>query len=163
MEALMREKLSRLEEYLRFLRELKAASLEAFMTDFRSRGAAERYLQLAIESVIDIGSEIISFLQLRRPERYRDIPPILAQARSFPPNCPACPRLRRRGQVPRVRIPTGKASGFRSIYGPHSRVAERPVRKWTRQRAEDREVVACIAWDALRDKAALHCVSSFRP
>lgn len=54
------------------------------MTDFRSRGAAERYLQLAIKSVIDIGSEIISFLQLRRPERYRDIPPILAQAGVIP-------------------------------------------------------------------------------
>lgn len=85
MEALIREKLSRLKEYLRFLRELKAASKEAFMADFRSRGAAERYLQLAIESVIDIGSEIISFLQLGKPERYRDIPPMLAQAGVIPP------------------------------------------------------------------------------
>jgi len=84
VEALIREKLSRLKEYLRFLKELKAASLEAFMADFRSRGAAERYLQLAIESVIDIGSEIISLLQLGRPERYRDIPPMLVQAGVIP-------------------------------------------------------------------------------
>jgi hypothetical protein len=41
------------------------------------RGAIERYLYLAIESVIDIGNEIISALQLRRPEQYRDIPHIL--------------------------------------------------------------------------------------
>jgi uncharacterized protein YutE (UPF0331/DUF86 family) len=62
MEGLIEEKLSRLREYLRYLKELRDVPLETFLTDFRSRGAAERYLQLAIESVIDIGSEIISSL-----------------------------------------------------------------------------------------------------
>lgn len=70
------EKLSRLKEYINYLRALKDTPLEIFETDFKTRGAAERYLHLAIESVIDIGNEIISALQLRRPEQYRDIPNI---------------------------------------------------------------------------------------
>ncbi len=84
MGGLIEEKLSRLREYLKYLGELASISPEEFATDFRSRGATERYLQLAIESVIDIGSEIISILHLRRPERYREIPYILAEAGVIP-------------------------------------------------------------------------------
>lgn len=84
MEGLITEKLSRLREYLKYLRALKDISLESFISDFEARGAAERYLQLSIESVIDIGNEIISSLQLRRPERYREIPRILADAEIIP-------------------------------------------------------------------------------
>lgn len=84
MEGLITEKLSRLREYLGYLRTLKDTSLETFTTDFKVRGAAERYLHLAIESVIDIGNEIISALQLRRPERYREIPHILAESKIIP-------------------------------------------------------------------------------
>jgi len=84
MEGLIKEKLSRLREYLGYLRILRDTSLETFTADFKARGAAERYLHLAIESVIDIGNEIISALQLTRPERYREIPYILAEARIIP-------------------------------------------------------------------------------
>lgn len=84
MEGLITGKLSRLREYLSYLSTLRDTSLEAFTTDFKARGAAERYLHLAIESVIDIGNEIISALQFRRPERYRDIPYILAEAGIIP-------------------------------------------------------------------------------
>ena len=78
------EKLSRLREYLGYLDMIKDISLEDFLGDFKARGAAERYLQLSIESVIDIGNEVISILQLRRPERYREIPHILAEERIIP-------------------------------------------------------------------------------
>jgi len=84
MEGLITEKLSRLKEYLGYLRVLRDTPLKTFETDFRTRGAAERYLHLAIESVIDIGNEIVSALQLRRPEQYRDIPYILADAGIIP-------------------------------------------------------------------------------
>lgn len=84
MESLINEKLSRMREYLGYLEALRDTPLEIFMTDFRARGAAERYLHLAIEAVIDIGNEIISALQLRRPERYREIPHILAEAEIIP-------------------------------------------------------------------------------
>jgi len=84
MEGLITEKLSRLREYIGYLRDMKNTSLESFTSDFKVRGAAERYLQLAIESVIDIGNEIISSLQLRRPGRYAEIPYILAEAEIIP-------------------------------------------------------------------------------
>lgn len=78
--ALILSKLDRLRQYLKYLKELQKSSLEDFIKDFKLSGATERYLQLAIENVIDIGNEIISSLQLRRPERYRDIPYILSES-----------------------------------------------------------------------------------
>lgn len=77
-------KLDRLRLYLKYLRELRKSSLEDFLGDFRICGATERYLQVAIESVIDVGNEIISSLELGRPERYRDIPYILSAANILP-------------------------------------------------------------------------------
>jgi len=81
---LVTTKLSKLREYQRFLKELRAVSLEDFTRDFKVRGAVERYLQVSIECVVDVGNEIISSLQLQRPERYRDIPFILAESKIFP-------------------------------------------------------------------------------
>jgi len=83
-EEIIKAKLAKMRQYLRYLEELRKASLEEFKRDFRLSGSAERYLQVAIESVIDIGNEIISSLQLRRPERYRDIPYILSEAEIIP-------------------------------------------------------------------------------
>jgi len=57
--------------------------MEEFASDFKVSGAAERYLQVAIECMIDIGNEIISSLQLKRPERYRDIPTYYPKQKSY--------------------------------------------------------------------------------
>ena len=81
---LITTKLSKLREYQKFLKELRAASLEDFTRDFKVRGALERYLQVSIECIVDVGNEIISSLQLQRPERYRDIPFILAESKIIP-------------------------------------------------------------------------------
>jgi len=81
---LITTKLGKLTQYQRFLKTLQANTLEDFTSDFKTSGAAERYLQVAIECIIDIGNEIISSLQLQRPERYRDIPYILAKAKIIP-------------------------------------------------------------------------------
>jgi len=83
-ETLILAKISKLNQYLKYLNELRKNSLEEFMRDFRISGSTERYLQVAIECIIDIGNEIISALQLRRPERYRDIPYILFEAKIIP-------------------------------------------------------------------------------
>ncbi|MEM3430477.1 MAG: DUF86 domain-containing protein [Candidatus Bathyarchaeia archaeon] len=83
-EALIKTKLSRLRQYQRFLKILQKSTVEEFTEDFKVSGAAERYLQLSIECLIDLSNEIISSLQLRRPERYRDIPYILAEAKIIP-------------------------------------------------------------------------------
>jgi len=77
-------KMGRLNQYLKYLHELRKSSPEEFREDFRISGATERYLQVAIECIIDIGNEIISSLQLRRPTRYRDIPHILSEAKIIP-------------------------------------------------------------------------------
>jgi len=82
--SLITTKLSKLREYQKFLKELQTTSKEEFISDFKIRGAIERYLQVSIECIVDIGNEIISALQLQRPERYRDIPYILAKARIIP-------------------------------------------------------------------------------
>jgi len=42
--------------------------MEDLVNDFKIRGAVERYLQVSIECMIDVGNEIISSLQLQRPE-----------------------------------------------------------------------------------------------
>ncbi|MEM3041583.1 MAG: hypothetical protein QXG97_06130 [Nitrososphaerota archaeon] len=65
-EALIKTKLSRLRQYQRFLKILQKSTVEEFTEDFKVSGAAE------------------SYLQLRRPERYRDIPYILAEAKIIP-------------------------------------------------------------------------------
>ena len=77
-------KLSKLQQYLNYLRELQKSSFEDFVSDFKITGAVERYLQVSIECMVDTGNEIISSLQLQRPERYRDIPYILARSGVIP-------------------------------------------------------------------------------
>lgn len=72
-------RLAALDEYLRLLEPLRGLSLEAYTADPRNYGAAERFLQLAIEAVFDIGTHCLAGLGLRRPERYADILPALAE------------------------------------------------------------------------------------
>ncbi|OGD47007.1 hypothetical protein A3K69_01575 [Candidatus Bathyarchaeota archaeon RBG_16_57_9] len=84
MERLIAAKLSRLRDYVGYLKALKGTPLRTFQEDFKERGALERYLHLAIEAVIDIGNEIISVRQLRRPDQFRDIPEILAESGIIP-------------------------------------------------------------------------------
>jgi uncharacterized protein YutE (UPF0331/DUF86 family) len=73
-------RLAALEENLRLLGPLAALDQQAFTTDPRNYGSAERFLQLAIESVFDIGTHCISALRLPRPATYGDILPTLAKA-----------------------------------------------------------------------------------
>ena len=77
-------KLGKLQQYLKYLRELHKSSFDDIVSDFKITGAVERYLQVSIECMIDTGNEIISSLQLQRPERYRDIPYILARSGVIP-------------------------------------------------------------------------------
>ncbi len=49
-------RLDKLDEYTKILRELQKAARSEFVADYHLYGLAERYLQLAIECVVDIGS-----------------------------------------------------------------------------------------------------------
>lgn len=64
------EKLENFKEHLQYLYTLQqeADSEERFLADFHLFGNAERYLQLSIQSIIDIAHLVIIDLDLKRPD-----------------------------------------------------------------------------------------------
>jgi uncharacterized protein YutE (UPF0331/DUF86 family) len=68
-----------LEEYLEVLRRIAKYSMEEFLSEPERYGAAERFLQLSIEAIDDIGSHIIADKNLGRIDTYSDIPRILSE------------------------------------------------------------------------------------
>lgn len=77
-------RISKLREYLKILKEISKENKAKFISDYRIYGLAERYLQLAIECVLDIGNHLISRLELRKPEIYQDILLILGENAIIP-------------------------------------------------------------------------------
>ena len=75
----IRRRLVKLDEYLEILEGLQRYDLDAFVKDPEHYGSAERFLQLAIETSLDIGSHVIAELRLGTVDSYRDIPTILAE------------------------------------------------------------------------------------
>jgi len=75
----IRRRLQKLDEYLGILYGLQAYTLEAFVGDPERYGSAERFLQLAIETLTDMGNHVVAELNLGRVDSYRDIPQILAR------------------------------------------------------------------------------------
>ena len=60
----IRKRLNKLDEYLAILRGLQKYSFEEFIRDPEHYGSAERFLQLGIEAITDIGSHVIAELTL---------------------------------------------------------------------------------------------------
>jgi len=77
-------RLDKLKEYTDLLKGYQKYSLEQLKKDFTLRGAVERYLELALECVIDIGEMIISAEGLRKPEKYREVIEILGEKNIIP-------------------------------------------------------------------------------
>lgn len=75
----VRKRLNKLDEYLAILRDLQRYDFEEFIRDPEHYGSAERFLQLAIEAVTDIGSHVIADMALGVVNWYSDIPAILAE------------------------------------------------------------------------------------
>ena len=73
-------RLTVLDENLRLLERFALLDLATYLDDPRNYGAAERFLQLAMEAVFDIGTHCISALKRPRPLAYGDILPVLAEA-----------------------------------------------------------------------------------
>lgn len=73
-------RLAALEEYVRLLSDVSAVDVSEFVADPRIWGSAERFLQLAIEAVFDLGTHFIAGLELQRPTHYSDILPTLRNA-----------------------------------------------------------------------------------
>lgn len=77
-------KFSRLDEYLRYLKEIQKVNKKTFTNDFHFFGLAERYLQLAIEVVMDIGKLLLITEDLPRAENNSEIFGILVENKVLP-------------------------------------------------------------------------------
>jgi uncharacterized protein YutE (UPF0331/DUF86 family) len=77
-------KLEKLREYITYLKDYRKHSVEDLKNDHTLQGAVLHYLQLAIESIIDVGEMLISELKLRKPEEARDVFKILAENKIIP-------------------------------------------------------------------------------
>ncbi len=75
----IRRRLQKLDGYLEILRELQRYSCEAFLADPERYGSTERFLQLAIETLIDMGNHVIAQSAMGSVDSYRDIPALFAQ------------------------------------------------------------------------------------
>lgn len=70
-------RLKKLDEYLSVLSELQKYSLDDFLAEPERYGSTERFLQLAIETTIDIGNHIVADMNLGDVQWSSDIASIL--------------------------------------------------------------------------------------
>ena len=75
---IIRKRLNKLDEYLSILDKLSQVSREAFNSQPQLYGSVERFLHLAIETVLDMGNHLIADENLGVVNHYGDIPAILA-------------------------------------------------------------------------------------
>ena len=77
MDDRIKEHLKRLNKYYLTLLEIQKLEKETFMQEDLYRASSERYLQIAIESCLNIGNRLISLYQFKKPvdtpETYADI------------------------------------------------------------------------------------------
>ncbi|MGO1369239.1 MAG: type VII toxin-antitoxin system HepT family RNase toxin [Senegalia sp. (in: firmicutes)] len=66
-------RLSKAKEYINYLNDIKKCSKNEYLKNPIFYGAAERFLHLTIESIIDMSNHIISDSNYRKPESNRDI------------------------------------------------------------------------------------------
>ena len=67
------KRLEKLNQYVQLLKELIKQPQNRFVSDAFVYGNAERYLQLAIQTCMDIGNHILANIKSKTPEEYRDI------------------------------------------------------------------------------------------
>lgn len=66
-------KLQKLDEYIKYLREMQKVNKNQFTEDYHFFGLAERYLQLSIEVLLDVGKLLVVIKGLKRPEENQEI------------------------------------------------------------------------------------------
>jgi len=79
-------RLNKLNEYIEILQSIQKYSLDEFISTPEYYGSAERFLQLAIETTIDIGNHIVSDMDLGKVRWSSDIPSILEEKGIIPLN-----------------------------------------------------------------------------
>jgi uncharacterized protein YutE (UPF0331/DUF86 family)/predicted nucleotidyltransferase len=81
---LVQRHLKQLREAVYILKDLGKTKQEEFTTDYRIYGLAERYLQIAIESCLQICGVLVASLGLRRPEGYHELLSVVATQQIIP-------------------------------------------------------------------------------
>ena len=74
-------KISHIQKYLKLLERYRKFPQKEIEQNPDLRGAAERYLYLAVQATLDLGEAIISFKEFRRPGAYTDVFYILEEER----------------------------------------------------------------------------------
>ncbi|ADN50506.1 type VII toxin-antitoxin system MntA family adenylyltransferase antitoxin [Vulcanisaeta distributa] len=79
---IINDRLAMARSYVNILRSIRdrVRAVNDLRGDLMLKGAVERYLHLAVESLINAGMRLCSILNLNKPERYRDIARILMNA-----------------------------------------------------------------------------------
>jgi uncharacterized protein YutE (UPF0331/DUF86 family) len=77
-------RLQRLEELIEQLDGVRQEGEEAYLADPRQRAATERWLQLAIQICIDLGTQLVSERSARPPSDYADVFAILGRRATSP-------------------------------------------------------------------------------
>jgi uncharacterized protein YutE (UPF0331/DUF86 family)/predicted nucleotidyltransferase len=72
-------RLEKLRNYIKTLKAIRKFDIQTFKKDVFVRTAAERYLHLSIECLLDLGSHILSDRGCRTPDTYSEIFEILAE------------------------------------------------------------------------------------
>jgi len=81
---LVQPHLKQLREAVYILKDLGKTKQEEFTTDYRIYGLAERYLQIAIESCLQVCGILVASLGLRRPEGYHELLSVVATQQIIP-------------------------------------------------------------------------------
>jgi uncharacterized protein YutE (UPF0331/DUF86 family) len=76
---ILRKRFNKLQEYINILDRLGRYNLEEFIAEPERYGSTERFLQLAIEAINDIGNHIVADLELGEVNWQSDIPRMLTQ------------------------------------------------------------------------------------
>jgi len=76
---IIRKRLNKLDEYLTVLIQLQRYSYDQFVQSPERYGSAERFLQLAIETINDMGNHVVAEMNLGVVNWISDIPSLLCK------------------------------------------------------------------------------------
>lgn len=79
-EEVISARLQSLEESLKELKQIAAQSEEDFLSSWQNRRLAERCVQIAAQTCLDIGNHLVAAKALRAPKGYADVFQILGEA-----------------------------------------------------------------------------------
>lgn len=82
--AVVSKRLAKLREYVEVLKRIRSEPRERFVSDPLVYGNAERYTQLAVQVMLDIGSHLVADNRLGDVSEYRDIFRVLGDAEYIP-------------------------------------------------------------------------------